>query len=129
MGKIKSVTLPPIQNVHSVSLHEKGVAILVTSCDNTWISQFLKFLSNTAFMIVRKLFISRFLNNFQMKVKSTHLSFPILFLLISVVPKFDLFHRIIHCLSCKLFIISSLFSQLPGITYFILCCFFFPHFY
>lgn len=55
-----------------------------------------KNLNNTAFFIFKEVFVSRFLNNFQMNVKSRHLSFPILFLLISVVQKFDLSHYIIH---------------------------------
>lgn len=94
---------------------------LLISGDNACISQSLS-LSITTFTISRKPFVSRFLNDFQMNVKSRHhLSFPILYSHYDINGTKIWFISSHYSFTCY----SLSFSQLPGIASFILSYFFY----
>lgn len=113
-------------NVHLVSLGEKWVAVF----NNTWWQcmhlSILKFKYHY-FTISRKLFVSRFWNDFQMNVKSGHhLSFPIVYSHFAISGTKIWFISSHYSFTChsRFFMISISFSQLPGIASFIFSYFF-----
>lgn len=125
-GRTETIILPSVRNIHSVSLREKWIAVFNNILRPCMHPSTPKSLSDSTFTISRELFVSRFLNDFQVNVKSRQrLSFPKLCSSFRSQWYQNLiyFITLFIWLSFKLFRISTPFSQLPGIASFILFSF------